>query len=286
MKKYYLILCFFIFISFYGQNTPVNKSNNIKEKPKTTLIKVEKKETAKPKQEVKKEVKKPEVKKPDVIKEKPKNKLVDKGLESLLIDGEIDTSKTKIDSLNIVEEKEEEDTIVIEKIMPEKISNLQKGKAYIMGKKLLTSCNTSKIREFKAEDFSGRILKKFSLDYLSNICININRRFGTFEELLFKEALRVEKHKISIYRFKVVYTKKFYMKELRVYMNDQNKITALKTLPWKPEFKPRKKRKLLRSQLIDSLLIRERDSLFKDSTKILENKNIIEEKVDKSLIIE
>ena len=281
MKKYYLILCFFIFISFYGQNTPVNKSNNIKEKPKTTPIKVEKKETAKPKQEVKKEVKKP-----DAIKEKPKNKLVDKGLESLLIDGEIDTSKTTIDSLNIVEEKEEEDTIVIEKIMPEKISNLQKGKAYIMGKKLLTSCNTSKIREFKEEDFSERILKKFSLDYLSNICININRRFGTFEELLFKEALRVEKHKISIYRFKVVYTKKFYMKELRVYMNDQNKITALKTLPWKPEFKPRKKRKLLRSQLIDSLLIRERDSLFKDSTKILENKNIIEEKVDKSLIIE
>lgn len=281
MKKYYLILCFFIFISVYGQNTPVNKPNNIKEKPKTTPIKVEKKETAKPKQEVKKEVKKP-----DAIKEKPKNKLVDKGLESLLIDGEIDTSKTTIDSLNIVEEKEEEDTIVIEKIMPEKISNLQKGKAYIMGKKLLTSCNTSKIREFKEEDFSERILKKFSLDYLSNICININRRFGTFEELLFKEALRVEKHKISIYRFKVVYTKKFFMKELRVYMNDQNKITALKTLPWKPEFKPRKKRKLLRSQLIDSLLIRERDSLFKDSTKILENKNIIEEKVDKSLIIE
>jgi hypothetical protein len=68
-------------------------------------------------------------------------------------------------------------------------------------------------------------------------------------------------------------------------MNDQNKITSLKTLTWKPEFKPRKKRRL-RQQVIDSLLIREKDSLFKDSTKILENKNIIQEKVDKSFLLE
>jgi hypothetical protein len=262
--------------------SPTQKGKTIPAKEKTIPAK------EKPKQDIKKEIPKTQpkaevkktVSKPDAVKTKP---IKENNIESLLIDGKIDTAKTILDSLSIEEEKE--DTIIIEKILPEEISKLQKGKAYIIGKKVLTACSTSKIKEFSEEDFSERILNKFSLEYLSNICINVNRRFGNFEELLFNEALRVEKHKITIYRFKAVYSKKFFMKELRVYMNDQNKITSLKTLTWKPEFKPRKKPKL-RQQVIDSLLIREKDSLFKDSTKILENKNIIQEKVDKSFLLE
>lgn len=256
---------------------PVVSKEKPAQQPAKVLPKNNTKETLKPKT-----VSKPTnpVSKPNAVKEKPKT---DNNIESLLIDSQIDTTKTTLDSLNV--EEEVEDTIIVEKILPEEISKLQKGKSYIIGRKLLTACSTSKIKEFSEEDFSERILRKFSLDYLSNICINVNRRFGKFEELLFKEALRVEQHKITIYRFKAVYEKKFFVKELRVYMNDQNKITSLRSLPWKPEFKPRKKR-ISRKQVIDSLLIREMDSLFKDSAKIKENKNIIQEKVDKNLIIE
>jgi hypothetical protein len=285
LKNILLNISFFLMFTICsGQNpenskttkTSMQKGNTIpiKEKPKQDIKnKIPK---AQPKTEVKKKASKP-----DAVKTKP---IKENNIESLLIEDKIDTTKTILDSFK-VEKKEIEDTIIIEKILPEEISKLQKGKAYFIGKKVLTACSTSKIKEFSEEDFSERILKKFSLEYLSNICINVNRRFGNFEELLFKEALRVEKHKTTIYRFKAVYTKKFFTKELRIYMNDQNKITSLKTLTWKPEYKPRKKRKR-RQQVIDSLLIREKDTLYKDSTKILENKNIIQEKVDKSFLLE
>jgi hypothetical protein len=294
------MLFFVLFLDTSGQ-TPSNPKNTkpvvAKEKPlqpEKIIPKNNTNETTKPKPELKtpeptkntpKKLTISSVK-PDAIKEKPKP---ENNIESLLIEEKIDTTKSKKDTLNILvkkeKEKEEEDTVSINLILPEEISKLQKGKAYLIGKKLLTACSSSKIKEFTENDFSERILRKFSLDYLSNICINVNRRFGKFEELLFKEALRVEDHKITIYRFKAVYEKKFFVKELRVYMNDQNKITSLRSLPWKPEFKPRKKRKS-RKQVIQSLLIRETDSLFKDSSKIKENLNIIQEKVDNNLIIE
>lgn len=295
MKTLYLLLLFVLFLNLSAQTPNNSKSTQSvaskdkpEQQPTKSLPKNNLKETPKPKTISKPtEVSKPNPKttinpavKPNAVKEKPKT---DNNIESLLIEGEIDTTKTLIDSLNTIEEVE--DTIIVEKILPEEVSKLQKGKAYIIGRKLLTACSSSKIKEFSEEDFSERILRKFSLDYLSNICINVNRRFGKFEELLFKEALRVEKHKITIYRFKAVYEKKFFVKELRVYMNDQNKITSLRSLPWKPEFKPRKKR-ISRKQVNDSLLIREMDSLFKDSIKTLDYKNIILEKVDKNLIIE
>lgn len=293
MKSLYLTLFFVLFLDSSAQspNNPKNTKPVVakdESAQQTTKVTPKTKETPKPKTELKtnEDLKKNTNKstiqssKPNAVKEKPKT---DNNIESLLIDSQIDTTKTAIDSLNL--EEEIEDTIIVEKIFPEEISKLQKSKAYIIGRKLLTACSTSKIKEFSEEDFSERILRKFSLDYLSNICINVNRRFGKFEELLFKEALRVEEHKITIYRFKAVYEKKFFVKELRVYMNDQNKITSLRSLPWKPEFKPRKKRKS-RKQVIDSLLIREMDILFKDSAKIKENKNIIQEKVDKNLLIE
>jgi hypothetical protein len=285
LKNILLNISFFLmFTVCSGQNpenskttkTPLQKGKAIptKEKLKQDIKKEIPK--AKPKTEIKKTVSKP-----DAVKTKP---IKENNIESLLIEDKIDTTKTILDSFS-VEKKEIEDTIIVEKILPEEISKLQKGKAYIIGKKVLTACITSKIKEFSEEDFSERILNKFSLEYLSNICINVNRRFGNFEDLLFNEALRVEKHKTTIYRFKAVYTKKFFMKELRIYMNDQNKITSLKTLTWKPEYKPRKKPKR-RQQVIDSLLIREKDTLYKDSAKILENKNIIQEKVDKSFLLE
>jgi hypothetical protein len=293
LKSLYLTLFFVLFLDSSAQ-TPNNPKNTKpvvakdKSAQQPTKVLPKTKESPKPKTDsktnevLKKNTNKSTIQssKPNAVKEKPKT---DNNIETLLIDGQIDTTKTTLDSLNL--EEEIEDTIIVEKILPEEISKLQKGKAYIIGRKLLTACSSSKIKEFSEEDFSERILRKFSLDYLSNICINVNRRFGKFEELLFKEAIRVEQHKITIYRFKAVYEKKFFVKELRVYMNDENKVTSLRTLPWKPEFKPRKKRKS-RKQVIDSLLIREMDSLFKDSAKIKENKNIIQEKVDKNLIIE
>jgi hypothetical protein len=138
-------------------------------------------------------------------------------------------------------------------------------KAYFYGFKLLNACNHSKISRFNEADFTSLIFKKLNLDYISNVCRNINREFGEFQDLRFVETIENEKTKIQILRFKCIYKKKYSTKELRVGFDPTGRIVSIRTLKWNAEFKPtEKKQKKLYAKEIDQNILDSLDQIIKD----------------------
>ncbi len=118
------------------------------------------------------------------------------------------------------------------------INSLKKNRAYDLGKRVLMTCNTSKFKPFTKEEATEDVLKNITIEKLSKTCQNVIRGFGKFNDIELIEALRFEDEKITLFRYKCNYEKKYYTKELRVAINDDNKITSIKTKDWKDEFKP------------------------------------------------
>ena len=89
----------------------------------------------------------------------------------------------------------------------------QKGKAYDLGKRIL-----------------------MTLEKLSKTCAKHRQWYGTFIDLKLVEVYQNSAEQNTVYRFKAMYTKKVANKELRVFMNDENQLTAIKTLDWNNAF--------------------------------------------------
>ena len=155
------------------------------------------------------------------------------------------------------------DTVVFNIISASESRKNLMQKAYFYGFKLLNACNHSKISKFNESDFASNIYRKLNLDYISNVCRNVNREFGEFQDLRFVETIENEKTKIKILRFKCIYKKKYSTKELRVAFDPNGKIVSIKTLKWVAAFKPlEKKQKKLYAQEIDQNILDSLDQLI------------------------
>lgn len=124
----------------------------------------------------------------------------------------------------------------VEKIPEDEIVSSQKKLAYEGGKRVLNTCNTSKFKAFTSKEATPELIQKMTRDKISATCQEIIRSFGKFNDLEFVEAIRINKTNEVIYRFKCVYEKKYYEKELQVYVNSDLKISSIKTKKWNDEF--------------------------------------------------
>jgi hypothetical protein len=124
----------------------------------------------------------------------------------------------------------------VEKIPEKNIATIQKKQAYDAGKRVLNTCNTSKFRAFTTQEATQELIQKMTIEKISRTCQEIVRTFGQFNDLKFIEAIKINKTNEVIYRFKCVYEKKYYEKELQVYINSNSKISSIKTKNWEEEF--------------------------------------------------
>ncbi|MBU0941092.1 MAG: hypothetical protein KKD36_06655 [Bacteroidetes bacterium] len=112
----------------------------------------------------------------------------------------------------------------------------QKGKAYDLGKRILMTCNTSKFKPFTTSEATQSVINNITLEKLSKTCAKHRQWYGTFIDLKLVEVYQNSAEQNTVYRFKAMYTKKVANKELRVIMNDENQLTAIKTLDWNNAF--------------------------------------------------
>ncbi|MBX9887127.1 MAG: hypothetical protein K2Y30_04225 [Flavobacteriaceae bacterium] len=112
----------------------------------------------------------------------------------------------------------------------------QKGKAYDLGKRILMTCNTSKFKPFTTSEATQSVINNITLEKLSKTCAKHRQWYGTFIDLKLVEVYQNSAEQNTVYRFKAMYTKKVANKELRVFMNDENQLTAIKTLDWNNAF--------------------------------------------------
>jgi hypothetical protein len=143
-------------------------------------------------------------------------------------------------TLFLIQCKSIKETVILKptvKKIPEKeVVSAQKKQAYEGGKRVLNTCNTSKFKAFTTKEATQDLIQKMTADKISKTCQEIVRTFGKFQDLEFVEAIKINKTNEVIYRFKCVYEKKYYEKELQVYINNDSKISSIKTKNWEEEF--------------------------------------------------
>ncbi len=125
----------------------------------------------------------------------------------------------------------------LEKLPFSEVSSLHKTRTYELGKRVLMTCNTSTFKPFTNQEATPEVINNITKDKISLTCHNVLRGFGKFNDMQLIEVIRDEAASISIFRYKCDYEKKYRIKELRVSINDDNKITAINSKDWTDEFK-------------------------------------------------
>jgi len=126
--------------------------------------------------------------------------------------------------------------VKIAKVMLSEVSQPQKDKAYELGKRVLMTCNTSKFKPFNESEATISVIQNTTEERLTKTCTKFRQYYGTFKDLQLVEIYKNNIDKTLIFRYKALYTKKVANKELRVSMNEENKVSAIKSLDWVDTF--------------------------------------------------
>jgi hypothetical protein len=126
--------------------------------------------------------------------------------------------------------------VKIIKLTFSEVSESQKNKAYELGKRVLMTCNTSKFKPFNESEATASVIKNTTEERLTKTCVKFRQYYGTFKDLQLVEIYRNNSNQTTIFRYKALYTKKVANKELRVSMNQENKVSSIKSLDWTDTF--------------------------------------------------
>lgn len=144
------------------------------------------------------------------------------------------SKKTTIETEEKTEEKIEE--IKFEKLSFTEVDTNLKDKAYELGKRILMTCNTSKFKPFTQSEATNTVINNITLEKLSKTCKRYRQYYGTFKDIQLAEIYRDYQNNTTIFRYKALYSKKVANKELRVSMNNENKVSAIKSMDWIDDF--------------------------------------------------
>jgi hypothetical protein len=107
-----------------------------------------------------------------------------------------------------------------------------KTKAYNLGKRILMTCNTSRFKPFTTSEATASVIKNTTQERLSKVCHKFRVRYGNFEELYLTEVLKNNRNNSYIFRYKAKYERDFAKKELRVTIDKNQKVSAIKSTDW------------------------------------------------------
>jgi hypothetical protein len=128
------------------------------------------------------------------------------------------------------------DEVKVIKLAISKVDATVKTKAYELGKRILMTCNTSSFKPFNESEATISVIENITEENLSKTCTNFRQWYGTFKDLKLMEVYNYNDLEITVFRFKAFYTKAVANKELRVYMNEQNQVSAIKSMDWVATF--------------------------------------------------
>lgn len=122
----------------------------------------------------------------------------------------------------------------IKKISGSEINTNQQQKAYELGKRVLETCNTSKFKPFNDTEVTASVRENTTEERLTKTCQRFRQYYGSFIDLKLDGVYKTKQE--VIYRYHALYTKKVANKELRVFVNQDNLISAIKSMDWDEKF--------------------------------------------------
>lgn len=129
--------------------------------------------------------------------------------------------------------------VVIEyiKVPLSEVDENQKKRAYDLGKRVLMICNTSKFIPFKEIEATPSVIQNTTLEKHSKVCLKFRARYGSFIDIKLMEVYKNNTENQTLFRYKALYEHFNANKELRVTLNQENKVSSLKTMDWENLFK-------------------------------------------------
>ena len=115
---------------------------------------------------------------------------------------------------------------------PEEIPSNLKSKAYSLGKRVLMTCNTSKFKPFTTDEATTSVINNTTQERLTKVCHKFRVKYGDFKEIYLTEVLKNNKDGSYIFRYKAKYERDFAKKELRVTIDKNQKVSAIKSTDW------------------------------------------------------
>lgn len=122
----------------------------------------------------------------------------------------------------------------IKRIPTAEINSSQQSKAYDLGKRVLETCNTSKFKPFNETEVTKSVKDNTTEERLTKTCQRFRQYYGSFVDLKLDGVYKTKQE--TVYRYRALYTKKVANKELRVFVNEENLISAIKSMDWDEKF--------------------------------------------------
>ncbi|MCV2484903.1 hypothetical protein OD917_08205 [Flavobacterium sp. SH_e] len=122
----------------------------------------------------------------------------------------------------------------IKKVSGAEVNANQQRKAYDLGKRVLETCNTSKFKPFNETEVTKSVMENTTEERLTKTCQRFRQYYGSFIDLKLDGVYKT-KHEV-IYRYHAFYSKKVANKELRIFVNEDNLISAIKSMDWDEKF--------------------------------------------------
>lgn len=108
----------------------------------------------------------------------------------------------------------------------------QKRKAYDLGKRVLMICNTSKFIPFKESEATPSVIRNTTIEKHSEVCLKFRARYGDFKDIKLVETYKNVTDNEIVFRYKALYERSNANKELRLTLNNENKVSSIKTMNW------------------------------------------------------
>ncbi|MCA1920193.1 hypothetical protein B0A79_11865 [Flavobacterium piscis] len=122
----------------------------------------------------------------------------------------------------------------IKKISGAEVNANQQQKAYELGKRVLETCNTSKFKPFNETEVTASVRQNTTEERLTKTCQRFRQYYGSFIDLKLDGVYKTKQE--VVYRYHALYTKKVANKELRVFVNEENLVSAIKSMDWDEKF--------------------------------------------------
>jgi len=122
----------------------------------------------------------------------------------------------------------------IKRISVSEVNSNQQKKAYDLAKRVLETCNTSKFKPFNETEVTKSVMDNTTEERLTKTCQRFRQYYGSFVDLKLDGVYKTKQE--TIYRYHALYTKKVANKELRVFVNEENLISAIKSMDWDEKF--------------------------------------------------
>ncbi|WP_035643689.1 hypothetical protein [Flavobacterium sp. ASV13] len=126
------------------------------------------------------------------------------------------------------------DDLKIKKIAVSEINSNQQKKAYELGKRVLETCNTSKFKPFNETEVTKSVMENTTEERLTKTCTRFRQYYGNFIDLKLDGVYKSKQE--VIYRYHALYSKKVANKELRIFVDENNLISAIKSMDWDEKF--------------------------------------------------